>query len=173
MVLVSDLQDKDVVSVAEQTCTISTTMHHKVGLLCVVEGAQQVNWSQSQTENYKEKIWQAWDETFHRSSKCSTSCCYDNLIIVDHGCTTVCLPLWGSGKIMCECEVVLFGKALHVWLWEKQPEFVVERLWRFHVVAKALSVMTHTVAPTQAAHNKVIMHSGFRISTANNLCGYL
>lgn len=50
----------------------------------------------------------------------STSCCYDNLIIVYHDCIFVYVSMWGSWKIMCECEVALFGKVPNTRLQGKQ-----------------------------------------------------
>lgn len=147
--LVSDLQDQDVVRLAKQQCGISKTLHtpsfpviqrghpfsHFKVCICranwmLVEGVYS-NWIAAKINlnlnmyslNCEEEIWEIWASwnlaPLLQMLKCSTPCCYDNLIIVYHGCTIVCLPLWASGKIMCECEVVLFGQVSNACLWEK------------------------------------------------------
>lgn len=144
MDLVSHLQDQDVVRVVQQQRSVSTTLHtasflvtqwghpvsHFKARHCELDcwyredtlNEMQPKINQKKFNLYslkcEEAIWEIWASLnlppLLQTLKCSAACCYDNLIIVYHGCTLVCLPLWGSGKIMCECEVVLFGRVSNV-----------------------------------------------------------
>lgn len=138
---VSVLQDQDVVSVAKQQCGISKTLctpslpaaqkrtpfQSLDGTGLLLEG---VHTAQINLKLNFFSFPGGWGDTRHMSKlncalllqmlNCSTSCCYDNLIIVDRGRIMFVSPMWVGGRIMCECEVVLFGQASHVSLQEKQ-----------------------------------------------------
>lgn len=134
-ILFSELQDQDVVKVAKQSHSISKRMHHKLD--CSARYRKHITEMQPRLiSNASLKISKKDKIKLKPSPTSLNEQIFYTMLLwqCNNYSISVCLSMWGCGKIMCECEMVFFGTGLNAWLWENQA--YLWWMWRFLCLAQ-------------------------------------